>query len=177
MKQINVKGLEDYYTIDESGMIYSLLRKRFLKHQINNAGYSYVFLKSSINKSKWYFVHRLVAVTFLGDIPEGHEVNHKDGNKQNNDGFNLEYVTHKDNIIHSFKSFRRSGRLKGFLHSDTTKNLMAESKLKPIKALNSASGHTITFQSVEALTIHFNISRRTYNRNTSGYKGYIFTVL
>lgn len=46
-------------------------------------------------------VHRLVATAFIGTIPKGKEVNHKNGNKQDNRVDNLEVVTHKENMNHA----------------------------------------------------------------------------
>ena len=46
-------------------------------------------------------VHRLVVNAFISEIPDSMEVNHKDGNKQNNAVENLEIVTHKENMVHS----------------------------------------------------------------------------
>ena len=46
-------------------------------------------------------VHRAVAYAFLGKPPnKDDEVNHKDGNKENNCIDNLEWVTHKENMVH-----------------------------------------------------------------------------
>lgn len=48
-------------------------------------------------------VHRLVALAWL-ECPAGYEdmdVNHKDGNKQNNHYSNLEWVTHAKNMKHA----------------------------------------------------------------------------
>ena len=46
-------------------------------------------------------VHRLVARCWVGKCPDGHEVNHRDGNKANNHADNLEYVTSSENKHHA----------------------------------------------------------------------------
>jgi len=46
-------------------------------------------------------VHSLVASTFLGQRVAGAEVNHQDGNKQNNTLANLEYVSRSENERHA----------------------------------------------------------------------------
>jgi hypothetical protein len=53
-------------------------------------------------KCKDFLVARLVALTFLGDPPDGYTVNHKDGNRMNNAVFNLEWLSLADNIRHGF---------------------------------------------------------------------------
>lgn len=58
-----------------------------------------------------HLVHRLVAMAFIGPIPEGYVVNHLDGDKQNNRRSNLEICTHQQNIHHAMRELghRRDG--------------------------------------------------------------------
>lgn len=54
-------------------------------------------------------MHRLVAECYIGEIPEGYCVNHKDGNKLNNRAENLEIVTYKENSQHALRMGLRVG--------------------------------------------------------------------
>jgi len=51
-----------------------------------------------------FLVHRIVWETFVGEIPEGLQINHKDGNKLNNHLSNLEVVTPKENMRHAVRT-------------------------------------------------------------------------
>lgn len=48
-------------------------------------------------------VHRLVARAFIGPVPSGKQVNHKDADRENNSADNLEYCTLQENISHAMK--------------------------------------------------------------------------
>ena len=71
------------------------------------------YRKVVISNSSFY-VHRLVAFTFLGPPPDDltWQVHHRDGDPSNNCLSNLEYVTQSQNMLHSHESMaRHSGRI------------------------------------------------------------------
>lgn len=54
------------------------------------------------NSKSWrMYIHRAVALTFIGPCPDGHEVNHRNGCKSDNRPENLEYVTRSQNMHHA----------------------------------------------------------------------------
>lgn len=68
----------------------------------NNAGYKL------ITTDRTRTVHSLVAKAFLGERPDGYDIDHIDGNKENNHPSNLEYVSHKVNMDRFYKSNKAS---------------------------------------------------------------------
>jgi len=74
-------------------------------------GYFQTVLTLEKNKYKTEYLHRIVWSSFSGRaIPKGMEINHKDGNKSNNNFSNPELVTHKENMIHAHKNGLASNR-------------------------------------------------------------------
>ena len=49
-------------------------------------------------------IHKAVPETFLPNPDNLRDVNHKDGNKLNNNLDNLEWTSHRDNTLHAFKT-------------------------------------------------------------------------
>ncbi len=72
------------------------------KASVNNAGYHYMAFRED-GKQKNFYIHRLVAETFIPN-PDGKPfVNHIDGDKSNNSADNLEWVTVTENNRHARK--------------------------------------------------------------------------
>ena len=87
---------------------YCNIKEKLLKPNKDKAGYLYVsFYDKNKNITKSLKIHRLVALAFCEGYEDGLEVNHKDGNKQNNNAENLEWVTRSQNIRDIFKRGRK----------------------------------------------------------------------
>ena len=99
----DVKGYEGLYLINENGEVISVRRQGApggkVKATTNQDGYLRVKLNKD-GRGRRHMAHRLVYETFVGEIPEGCEINHIDEVKTNNNVRNLEAVTHLTNIRH-----------------------------------------------------------------------------
>ncbi len=97
-KSVNIEGWE-MYQCDTNGVIYGQNGKP-LKPNINRRGYKYVvFCKNK--KFKTMMVHRIIALTFVPNPMNYPVVNHKDGDKLNNNAENFEWTTSSGNTIHA----------------------------------------------------------------------------
>lgn len=83
---------------------------RVLRLQRGLDGYYRVQLWKGGNYQN-YLIHRLVAVAFLGPVPDGYEVNHKSGDKSQNQAVNLEYATRPENNLHAYRHGLRVNNL------------------------------------------------------------------
>jgi hypothetical protein len=90
-----IKNVENFL-IHKDGRIYNVKRKIFMKPRLNK-GYMYIVLNE-----KNCPIHRLVAIQFIPNLENKEFVNHKDGNKLNNNVDNLEWVTRSENNQHAY---------------------------------------------------------------------------
>ena len=97
-----VIGYEGLYEVSDQGEVRRLFPNGRTKNMKlwRSANYYTVCLSKKCNK-KTFAVHRLVADAFLTKPEKATEVNHIDGNKLNNKIENLEWVTQRENMIHS----------------------------------------------------------------------------
>ena len=95
--------LTDRFLISNIGNIYSIRSRKLLKQTLNiSTGYYGVCVSfGSRQKKKLIKTHIAVASMFVPGQKDGLIVNHKDGNKTNNNYQNLEWVTVKENVNHA----------------------------------------------------------------------------
>ncbi len=101
-KLSDIVGHPGYYVSQCGGIYYRLKHGyRKMKEQSVN-GYRHVTIRAKgCNKTHNFRVHRLVASAWLTNEMDLPIVNHKDGNRSNNQVTNLEWVTYKGNWQHA----------------------------------------------------------------------------
>lgn len=116
---VEIKNYEEFYLISNTGKVRSkdrisknkngnYIRKgKILKLADNGLGYKFVYLKNK-SKSKKFYVHRLVAQTFIPNPKKLPYVNHIDCNPSNNKSTNLEWCTSQENTKYMFKMNRQN---------------------------------------------------------------------
>ena len=106
---IDIPGYEGKYAVTIDGQIWSYPKNgagkkhmgKFLKPYPNQKGYYRVELgASTVKKNNRFFIHRIVASVFIKNEHNKEQVNHIDGNKQNNCFSNLEWCTNTENMEH-----------------------------------------------------------------------------
>ena len=98
----DIKGFESLYEVSNLGRVKSLKfgRERILKPGKDARGYLQVILCKD-GKVKKFYVHRLVANTFIPNPNNLETVNHINEIKTDNRVSNLEWMNNKDNVRYS----------------------------------------------------------------------------
>ncbi len=97
----DICGYDDY-TVDIDGKIFSKKTSIHLKQSSSKKDWYKTVSLSSGGVVKTFTVHSIVASHFVPLRIGRNNVNHKDGNKQNNKASNLEWCTHGENIQHAY---------------------------------------------------------------------------
>lgn len=91
---------DNKYMISNKGNVFSKKNNIIMKQNTLKKGYKRV----QLSNGKRYLVHRLVAEAFIPNPYNFPQVNHIDGNKQNNCVDNLEWCTQSYNMRHALNN-------------------------------------------------------------------------
>ena len=106
----------DNFEVSEDGQLRNVKTGTVYKQHINKEGYNQVCISlGGRDKKKVFKIHKAVAETFICNLENKSDVNHKDGNKQNNTLSNLEWMTKKENMEHA----SQNGLLKPLCGTDS----------------------------------------------------------
>ncbi len=128
---MNYRILEDYplYEVYSNGKVIRkkhvtkqgvCLKRKELVHTKAKNGYETVKLRSKDGNSVQFYVHRLVWMAWVGEIPKGYEIDHL-ADRSDNNLDHLRMVNHKTNCNNpsSIKRYRESNSLdKGKFNRD-----------------------------------------------------------
>lgn len=119
-----MNGEETKYSISNIGKVRNDKKNKILKTNFFK-GYERLILTHNSDQ-KQFFIHRLVAESFVPNPENKSEVNHINGIKDCNYDFNLEWVTHSENELHAYKT----GLLEPI--SITDRNYLSQKQIKKI---------------------------------------------
>lgn len=126
-----VNGFPGYIACSE-GYIINNITGNILSGTKKKTGYKEVQLYDEKHEVHHLSIHRVIASAFCEKRAGASEVNHRDGDKDNNRADNLEWVTHEENLRHAFET--------GLRENDVTP--------RPVIATNMETGEKVSFSSI-----------------------------
>ena len=166
----DIAGYEGYYQVSNLGRVKSVSRKVSNGHSMVNKeerillpntlakGYYQVTLYNGKTR-KCFQVHRLVAMVFIPNPKSLPQVNHKDGNKQNNIADNLEWCDNSGNQLHAWRIGLQKPHYCG-----------GGAPKKRVALLNDDGGIDSVFESIGAVSRYLGANRANCSKVASGNK-------
>ncbi|MGJ0317685.1 HNH endonuclease [Aliarcobacter cryaerophilus] len=158
-----IEGYENKYSITSDGKVWSHIRNKFLKYDLRDKYYAVKLGKFGKKMS----IHRLVALAFIPNLENKPYINHKDGNKLNNNVSNLEWCTARENTYHAqatglmnlrtYPVFRRQKILSSEI------NKVCDLYKKGASVISIAEKYKVTRGAIYTILSNNNIKKRKYN--------------
>lgn len=126
-KRLYINNQPTMYLISDDGRVFSEISNKYLKPFKTKQGYCLVDI-SHDGKTYTRQLHRLVALTFIPNPLKLETVNHKNGNKECNAVWNLEWMTRLDNVRHAWKT----GLAKPRYGTDNPANVYTEDQIHAV---------------------------------------------
>ena len=162
---MRIAGYERYEVFEDGSIKND--KNRMLKPYLSKRGYYRVKLYDLNGYAKMFQVHRLVAQAFIPNPNNLPEVNHIDGNKQNNSVENLEWCTSEENQKHAEKLGLRKncyGNNHSKLTNEHKKRLKQAHYTRAIKCMNTGE----IFKGIKNVAEHFGLTQSQVAHNLYG---------
>ena len=166
-----VLGFEGLYEVSDVGTFRRLVTRNLNPLQTpkelkfgDRRGYASVTLCKG-GETKTFQSHRLTWSAFNGPIPEGLQINHKNGQKRDNRLDNLEVVTPSENTKHAFDHLGRVGVKQDTAGSKNGRAILDEAKVEDIRQRYKEGKKAIDLAktySVSPATVYMLLSERTW---------------
>lgn len=124
--------------------------------KLSKKGYKRVNLNNKV-----YFVHRLIAITFLNNVEELPQVNHKNGIKTDNRLENLEWCSNQQNRDHAVKNGLQANR------ANTPKGKFVKISMDDLEVIVNMIKNGETQSKVAS---KFNVCQQTISKVYNEYK-------
>lgn len=172
---INYWKLFGYFQISNCGRFKRLARETIRKNgnplrlkekivHVNPNFYGYMYCSINIGgENKYLPIHRLVALSFIpNNDPEKYpDINHKDGNKQNNHVSNLEWTNDSLNVKHAYDT----GLKKPKYGVSCNLSVLTEFQVSRIREMNKRGVSRLTLSKIFNITktaIRYIVTRKTW---------------
>ena len=153
-----VKSLERWMPMPHGGKYFQ--KEKILKVSIVRGGYCQITL--SVNgKPSMKKLHRIVADAFISNPENKPQINHKDGNKLNNNVSNLEWCTSSENHIHAFATGLRTSHT-GQQHQNSKLVLNTETGIFYESLTEAIKTQTLKRSTIEAMMCGRNPNRTSF---------------
>ena len=126
-----IPEIKDLYMINDKGEIFSDNSGRMKTRYRAGSNYRIINFMTQEGKKRTFRVHRLVAMAFLPNPQNKQEVNHIDGNKENNSLENLEWATRQENAQHAVDT----GLIKPRKGEDCSFSILTREQVEEVFAL------------------------------------------
>lgn len=118
-----VKGFENY-EVSNLGNVRSNYTNKLLKPILHSTGYSIVNLCNN-KKRKTIRLHKLVATLFIENNFNKDCINHINGIRTDNRVENLEWVSQRENVTHSYLRINKTSKYHGVSYNKKSKKFIA----------------------------------------------------
>lgn len=143
-KYSNIKGYPGYY-ISKRGTLFTSLKRVGVKGKGHGRKGTTTVISNTWRKR--FYIHRLVYEAWIGNIPNGYDIDHINGIKTDNRVSNLRIVSRSENLKHNYElGFKGSNYIHTF--SDKERKLITDDYNKDglsIKKLSLKYGYSRYF--------------------------------